>query len=386
MNITIFSFIMSVIWCDIFAVMIYVFFRKKKFIIYFNVLPILFLILIVLLRLLVNIEFSFTKIIHSDTIFLWAMRFFKLKPLQFLSDSFTIRIIDICLIFWVFDIIFFLYKNCILDIHFKYLMSKEQVAENECIYSIMNQIAGNRAEKIRVIETTLVDTPMIAGLMKPTIYLPKIILSDTELYNILLHEWTHYIHKDIWIKFLLKLLCIIYWWNPFLYLLKHDIDDTLEIKCDLSITTKMTEHEKTEYLESILKIAKSLHSKKTLTPSNNIGFITQKKIHSLKERFNYILEYIPPTTKQKINTTFFFAALFLFFLSSYLFVIQPYAAPPTEVDGISSYTINPSNSYITKDKNGIYSLYIDGQFVNNLTPDYIVVEPFASLKIIETEE
>ena len=67
-------------------------------------------------------------------------------------------------------------------------------------------------------------------------------------------------------------------------------------------------------------------------------------------------------------------------------MIQPYAAPPTEVDGISSYTINPSNSYITKDKNGIYSLYIDGQFVNNLTPDYIVVEPFASLKIIETEE
>ena len=119
-------------------------------------------------------------------------------------------------------------------------MSKEQVAENECIYSIMNQIAGNRAEKIRVIETTLVNTPMIAGLMKPTIYLPKIIFSDTELYNILLHEWTHYIHKDIWIKFLLKLLCIIYWWNPFLYLLKHDIDDTLEIKCDISITTKMT--------------------------------------------------------------------------------------------------------------------------------------------------
>ena len=211
-------------------------------------------------------------------------------------------------------------------------------------------------------------------------------MSDTELYNILLHEWTHYIHKDIWIKFLLKLLCIIYWWNPFLYLLKHDIDDTLEIKCDLSITTKMTEKEKTEYLESILKVAKSLHSKKTLTPSNNIGFITQKKNHSLKERFNYILKYIPPTTRQKISTTFFFGAMFLFFLSSYLFVIQPYAAPPTEVDGIPSYTINPSNSYITKDKNGIYSLYIDGQFVNNLTPDYIVVEPFASLKIIETEE
>ena len=148
----------------------------------------------------------------------------------------------------------------------------------------------------------------------------------------------------------------------------------------------MTEKEKTEYLESILKVAKSLHSKKTLTPSNNIGFITQKKNHSLKERFNYILKYIPPTTKQKISTTFFFGAMFLFFLSSYLFVIQPYAAPPTEVDGIPSYTINPSNSYIMKDKNGVYSLYIDGQFVNNLTPDYIVVEPFASLKIIETEE
>ena len=36
-----------------------------------------------------------------------------------------------------------------------------------------------------------------------------------------------------------------------LYLLKHDIDDTLEIKCDLSITTKMTEKEKTELLNRL---------------------------------------------------------------------------------------------------------------------------------------
>ena len=67
-------------------------------------------------------------------------------------------------------------------------------------------------------------------------------------------------------------------------------------------------------------------------------------------------------------------------------MIQPYAAPPKEVEGIPTYTINPSNSYIIKDKNEIYSLYIDGQFINIVTFEDIQKEPFVSLKIIETEE
>ena len=68
-----------------------------------------------------------------------------------------------------------------------------------------------------------VSTPIIAGYIRPIIYLPDIEFSDSELYYALLHECMHYLHKDLWVKLLIEIICAIYWWNPLIYLLKYNI-------------------------------------------------------------------------------------------------------------------------------------------------------------------
>ncbi len=69
MYFTISSFIMSVLWCDIFTILFYVFIHKKKLILNLSVYPLLLLIMLCPSRLALNIEFPFTTVTYSNTIY-----------------------------------------------------------------------------------------------------------------------------------------------------------------------------------------------------------------------------------------------------------------------------------------------------------------------------
>lgn len=382
MSSTIFSFLMSILWCNILTILLYILFKKKQFIMNFSIYPLLFLIILSLLRLIVNIEFSFTSIIHSTSLFPALIDFFAFAPFQNIAGFLTIRMMDIFLIIWIIGSIYSLYKICIQDIHFKKLMSKERPTKDKRIYSIMDKITDGKTDKICIIETSLTDIPMIAGLIKPTIYLPCIPLSDTEIYNILLHEWTHYLHKDIWVKLLVNIICVIYWWNPFIYLLKYNIDNTLEVKSDLYLTNKMTKKEKLNYLQTILKVARNLNMNKTSVSPTSIGLISKQKNHPLKQRFDFVLECKSSNIMQRLCIILSIIMFFLF-IGSYSFVIQPYAEPDEFKSGII-FEITPDNSFIIKNKDDVYSLYVNNEYICNI--DDVTIEPYLSLEIILTEE
>ena len=382
MSSTIFSFFMSILWCNIFTILLYILFQKKQFVVDFSIYPLLFLIILSILRLIVNIEFPFTSIIRSAALFPALIDFFTFTPFHNIADFLTIRMMDIFLIIWIAGSIYSLYKICIQDIYFKKLMSKEHPTRDKRIYSIMDKITDGKTDKICIIETSLIDIPMIAGLIKPTIYLPCIPLSDTEIYNILLHEWTHYVHKDIWIKLLVKIICVIYWWNPFIYLLKYNIDNTLEVKSDLYLTNKMSKKEKLNYLQTILKIARNHNMNKTSISPTSIGLISKQKNHPLKQRFDFVLECKSSTIKQKLCIILSIIMIFLF-LGSYSFVIQPYTEPDEFKSGVI-FEITSDNSFIIKNKDDIYCLYVDNEYICYI--DDITIEPYVSLEIIEMEK
>lgn len=323
MSFSVFSFVMSILTCDIFILILHMFLKKKNFVTYFHIIPVFFLLFVILLRFLVNVELPFAKVVYSDTLFPAGMDFFDFAPFLFLSPSFTIKILDIWHIVWLIGILCSLYRMFRRDIRFKRLMSKENEAD-ERVCAMMNRIAKEKAGKIQMIKTSHVDVPMITGVVKPSIYLPDIELSDTELYHILSHEWTHYLHKDIWIKLFVKLLCVFYWWNPFFLLFKQDVDYALELRCDLSLTMKMKEEERIEYLQAILKVAKHLNEKKQVSSTTAAGVTGTQKNHPLKRRFEYILEYSMPNMKQKVGASLLMFILGFLFLGSYFFVIQPH--------------------------------------------------------------
>lgn len=380
MNFTIFSFIMSVLWCDIFTILFYVFIHKKKLVMNLSVYPLVLFIILCFSRLALNIEFPLTTVIHSNTIYPKIVAFFDAVIIQ--TNSVTINIFDLFLDIWIFGSICSLLKIWREDRLFKNLMSHEKQTEDKRIYNIMDSISNGKSSNIKIIKTTLIDIPMISGLRKPTIYLPNTDLTDIELYHILLHEWTHYIHKDLWTKLLVKILCVIFWWNPFIYLLKYNIDNTLEIKSDLYLTHSMTDKEKFDYLETILKIARNLKTDTLPTSLSSIGFITLKNEHPLKQRFEYVLEYNRSNTPKKKCAILSMIMIFLF-IGSYFFVVQPNSLPEEYELGVY-FEITPENSFLIKNDNGTYSLFVNDTYKCNI--DNIAEEPFSLLEIKKMEE
>lgn len=56
-------------------------------------------------------------------------------------------------------------------------------------------------------------TPLLAGLWKTQLYLPSVGYSPEELRLIFHHELSHYLHRDLWYKMLLRVCATIYWFN-----------------------------------------------------------------------------------------------------------------------------------------------------------------------------
>ena len=76
------------------------------------------------------------------------------------------------------------------------------------------------------------DIPFGIGVFQKRIFLPDKEYSESELFYILKHEYTHFCNHDLVVKMLVNLFCCVFWWNPFVYLLQNDITEILELKCD----------------------------------------------------------------------------------------------------------------------------------------------------------
>ena len=80
--------------------------------------------------------------------------------------------------------------------------------------------------------------PFIRGLRHPVIYLPEKECNEKELEFILMHEYLHWKRKDLWKKFIINIIGMIFWWNPLAYLLCKDLDQIIELNCDNAMSKK----------------------------------------------------------------------------------------------------------------------------------------------------
>lgn len=138
--------------------------------------------------------------------------------------------------------------------------------------------------KLKVCESTAISIPMLTGLLKPVILLPKIPLAKDELTLILSHELQHYRYKDIFQKICIELFCILYWWNPAIRIFKKQMLLLMEIRADLNVYDKLNEIKKIEYLRCL----QLLSGYRTLNPAYGIHFAEGRKSFLL-QRVKYLI-------------------------------------------------------------------------------------------------
>ncbi|MEY9971399.1 bla regulator protein BlaR1 [Lysinibacillus sp. RC46] len=97
-------------------------------------------------------------------------------------------------------------------------------------------------------------SPILIGILKPTIVLPMYKIPNDELEMVIKHELIHFKKKDLWIRRFMLIATIIHWYNPLIYLLKKEVLMWSELSCDEDVVMKMSHVERKKYGETILNM------------------------------------------------------------------------------------------------------------------------------------
>ena len=361
MQITFFSFIMSLLWFNIYILIINFFRKNDRFIISFSTLPLMFFLSLSIFRLIFNFEISSSTVIRSRSIFPAFYSFIK-EPLYL--KGYSVKIFQVILFIWVLVAVILLINNIAKYIAFKKDLEKlddNSSKENEKRFKrILKQ--AKMENRIDIAQNNNISSPFIIGILKGKIYIPNIDFSQEELEYIIRHEINHFVERDSLKKILIQIIKYMFWWNPFAHLFANDFNQILEIQCDLKTTAGFTDTEKIRYLESITKIIKNPRSniKKHSSVAN---FVNIEEIDSLKQRFRIVLNY---KGERNLFNVFSIGLCFLalgLYISSYFIIIQPNYEPA----GHEIYhTEDIDDSFIIEKPNGSYDIYINSTFKYNI--------------------
>ena len=126
-------------------------------------------------------------------------------------------------------------------------------------------------------------TPLLAGLFHTKLYLPATGYSAEERKLIFYHELTHYCHRDLWYKMLLRICASIYWFNPFLLIMLKEADKDIENLCDTAVVRRVNKKEHKLYRQLLLR---------TVAMENQIPYVSASLNDSemvFKDRILYMV-------------------------------------------------------------------------------------------------
>lgn len=95
-------------------------------------------------------------------------------------------------------------------------------------------------------------SPMAMGLLRPRLCLPDRAFEGRELEFILRHELTHVRRRDLWYKALMLAANALHWFNPLIWLLRREANETVELLCDERTMTGADRETRREYCETLL--------------------------------------------------------------------------------------------------------------------------------------
>ncbi|MTI67196.1 MAG: hypothetical protein FH753_11445 [Firmicutes bacterium] len=179
---------------------------------------------------------------------------------------------------------------------------------NEC-KKTMN-IKGN----ISIYNTDFLKAPILYGVFKPCILLPKGInklLNKNELKYVILHELSHFKRKDIIIFNLLSILQTIHWFNPIIWYGFYKMREDCEIACDEMALSYVKSKDYKNYGFTIVKLVEN--SKYLLRPTGiaGVGYKSQ-----LKRRISMIKLFNKNKHKLSILSISVFILLAAIFLTN----------------------------------------------------------------------
>lgn len=184
-------------------------------------------------------------------------------------------------------------------IRFYRLKQSALPVQNREVRQLYRQCLEERNIKrvIPIYSTAFLTSPVMAGCLRPGIYLPIHLISDydaAKMRYMLLHELEHYRHGDAWVGWLMNLAGILYWFHPFVWYGLREMRHDREVACDTSVLERLEKKEFFEYGNTLIQFAEKV----SLTPFPYTAGIGGS-MKQMKRRILNIASYRTPSPSKK---------------------------------------------------------------------------------------
>ena len=172
-----------------------------------------------------------------------------------LSPKIQIRLFDLIAYIWSAGALIFLLAVIISYFGFLHRKRKNSViiSDNKIFSEVKNELKISKHIGLKAAAD--IKSPMLVGVLFPTVYIPCREIPDDNMRMVLLHELTHYKRKDLLVKWFAILVNAVHWFNPLCYLACANLSEACEVSCDMSVTKNMPDEEQKLYMQTILNLA-----------------------------------------------------------------------------------------------------------------------------------
>lgn len=351
--ISIYSLIWTFINCGLMALLILFLRTRKNFLARYGTFSLVVLFFCCIIRMFIPVEFPEHQfIIHNTSIYNHLLNPFFTIPfpewtLYFVLGIWFLGSVIVCLrLFW---------QTATVE---RELITNCQPADPRTI-AILRELDPSGKVEIKISPNIIV--AVLTGFFHPIIYLPDVDYSDEELHYILLHEYTHYVRKDIWKKLFFNVLYAIFWWNPFVYILKQEASELIEFLCDRQLGKQLSEREVVAYLQILRDNVARMQNSTVDKSLKAIGFAksSKNKNDPTWQRFRLLLQRTKKSRTGVVPKIVVVGIATVWMVCSYYFILQAdYDAPSNEVWNANTNIVSlDNNAYVEEQKDGSYIFY-----------------------------
>ena len=193
-------------------------------------------------------------------------------------------IATIVFLFWLSGMILVLSFNILCYVLYVRRLKKYNISAGQQEMELLNELSGSKNAP-QLYKNSIVDTPILIGVIRPEIILPYKKYEDIKLQGILLHEITHMRKYDIAVKWLLIFVGALHWFNPIVYFVLREINKACELACDESVIKKFDNDGMQHYGDALIMVAADTIGKIPIS----ITMFESKE--NLKERLDAIMKH-----------------------------------------------------------------------------------------------
>jgi bla regulator protein BlaR1 len=108
-----------------------------------------------------------------------------------------------------------------------------------------------------------IGVPALHGAIKPVLLIPHGLsesFTDDELRHVIIHELWHLRRRDVAVRWLVRAIHIVHWFNPLVWFAVGRIEEERELACDERTLAALEDHQRLDYGRTILKLLERFRS------------------------------------------------------------------------------------------------------------------------------